>query len=156
MTDKGSRTKSRSKSRSKSKSRVRKSTKELRGQLGELVHDFMRLLVELKIYHWSTTSFARHKASDQCFTDLQGLVDRFMEAVLGASGARAAFTAAMKQHSVLNIPLNRSMHDAYMERQVRQLIETLQRVTFTRTELANIRDEILSALRTCLYLFTLN
>lgn len=141
--------------RSKSKSRTR-STTDLRGQLGVLLHDFMRVLVELKIYHWSTDSFARHKASDQCFTDFQGLVDRFMEAALGATGARSAFATAIKQRSVLSIPLHRSMRDTYMEGRLRQLIQSLQRATFMRIELANIRDEMLSALRTCLYLFTLD
>ena len=124
--------------------------------IGAWVQNLMRLLVELKIYHWGTESFARHKASDQCFTDLQTLIDRFMEAFLGSRGARPLFEAGLKhQHPVLQVPLRLSLNDRFLEDELRHSIEFLREVHFTQTDLMNIRDEMLSVLHTCLYLFTL-
>jgi hypothetical protein len=122
-----------------------------------LVHELLRILVELKIYHWSTLSFARHKASDQCFTTLQTLTDQFMEAVLGLSPqARKVFQADLAAQPVLTVAVKAASTDKVMEARLLRLEQMLRASRFTATDLANIRDEMLTAVHTCLYLFTLD
>jgi hypothetical protein len=115
-----------------------------------VLHEFLEILVELKVYHWSTLSYARHKASDQCFTDLQGLIDKYMEVLLGI----VPRTKVFHKQPALRIDLHRATSDTHMMSRIRQLIRTLQKKKLPQ-DLANLRDEMLTVLHTCLYLFSL-
>lgn len=115
-----------------------------------VVHEFLCILVQLKIYHWSTVSYARHKASDQCFVDLQGLIDRYMEALLGTASRKRVFGNL----APLKIDLKQACGDAYMTKRIASLIHKLDRAKLPK-DLANLRDEMLTTLHTCLYLFSL-
>lgn len=115
-----------------------------------LLHDFFCILVELKVYHWSTRSFARHKASDQCFTDLQGLIDKYMEATLGRVPRDQIFNGIKPLH----VNLNAAKSDKYIESRLQNFINRLE-VARLPPDLANIRDDMLTTLQTCLYLFSL-
>lgn len=122
-----------------------------------LAHELLRTLVELKIYHWSTTSFARHKASDQCFTTLQTLTDQFMEVFLGQNAqARKGFQSDLTANPMLTVAMKAAAADRGMEARLLRLEQLLRASRFTATDLQNIRDEMLSAVHTCLYLFTLH
>lgn len=115
-----------------------------------LLHDFLQILVELKVYHWSTLSYARHKASDQCFLDLQTLIDKYMETLLGMVSRKKVF----QKQAVLKVDLNKATSDAHMVARIRKLMHTLEHKKLP-SDLANLRDEMLTVLHTCLYLFSL-
>jgi hypothetical protein len=42
----------------------------------------------MKVFHWRTTSYPRHVASDAFVTQFDTLVDRFMEVYIGRYGRR--------------------------------------------------------------------
>jgi hypothetical protein len=50
--------------------------------INNLVKFFFTLQLNLKLYHWNTTSYSRHKASDQFGERLLSLIDRFVEVLL--------------------------------------------------------------------------
>ena len=54
--------------------------------MSDFVLFFFDLINNIKFYHWTTTSFARHKASDELFTSLVELSDKFMEVYMGKYG----------------------------------------------------------------------
>ena len=39
-----------------------------------LVHDMLELSAQIKLYHWQTKSYARHKASDSLFSEMNDLI----------------------------------------------------------------------------------
>ncbi len=50
------------------------------------VNLFLGLLAQLKVVHWQTKGFARHKAFDETYGELNELVDEFMEQAMGKYG----------------------------------------------------------------------
>lgn len=108
---------------------------------------------QIKIYHWQTMSFARHKATDDLVESLDGNIDKFTEVYMGKYG-RPHFTSKnskielydasdKKGHIVIEECINWMMSD---------LPKRLKR---TDTDLLNIRDEIVGDLNKARYLFTL-
>jgi hypothetical protein len=52
-------------------------------ELNKIVKFFFTLQLSNKLYHWRTNSFARHKATCGFDDILPGLVDKFVEALIG-------------------------------------------------------------------------
>jgi hypothetical protein len=115
------------------------------------VHEFLSVLIELKIHHWSTMSFARHKATDQCFADFHTLVDKYMEALLGQVSRKQIF----KQIDALHVDLKSACSASHMKNRILKLIRGLEQKKLPQ-DLANIRDDMITTLHTCLYLFSLH
>jgi DNA-binding ferritin-like protein len=44
---------------------------------------FLEILLMVKLYHWKTTSYAVHKATDEFYTKLNENMDSFIEMLLG-------------------------------------------------------------------------
>ena len=51
--------------------------------IGEIALNFMFIRDQVKIYHWTTTSFARHKSSDALVASLSDKMDKFLEIIQG-------------------------------------------------------------------------
>lgn len=107
----------------------------------------------IKLYHWQTTSFARHKATCELHSSLQDLVDQFIEVYMGRY-QRPNFPQGFKLHIKESSDL--SAQDTLL-----QYIDFLKNELPTYlqsndTDLFNIRDEMLSNLNKTLYLFTLS
>lgn len=118
-----------------------------------LVNTFFHMLDNLKLYHWKTTSFARHKATDSLHEDMSDLVDKFMEVYIGKYGRT-------KINSMSSIPL-KNMNDDNAEEMMQVWIKFLESglsdfLDEYDTDLLNIRDEMLGLMNKTLYLFTLN
>jgi len=59
----------------------------------EIVQKFLVLLNTVKLFHWKTTSFAAHKASDELYSSLNSNIDKFVEVLLGKlNGERVQLT----------------------------------------------------------------
>ena len=107
----------------------------------------------IKLYHWQTTSFARHKATCELHGALQSLVDDFIEVYMGRY-ERPIFENGFK----MNI---QELTDVSAVETIQQYINFLKNdlpknLESSDTDLLNIRDEMLSNLNKTLYLFTLN
>ena len=116
----------------------------------QLICLFLEFLNNLKVYHWKTTSYARHKASDDCFQKLQPLIDQFVEVCTGKHGRKVLLSGQGKQSCEM-IQLTDKTVVAY----VTQFRKFLENLTIKDADLENIRDEMVAELNQCLYLFTL-
>jgi hypothetical protein len=110
---------------------------------------FFKLAVHLKLYHWNTSSYARHIASGTLFDGIILAMDNFIEVYQGRYGK--VFT-----HVEMNI-------DASDDSQIIKILNEAK--TFfsglteelnpeTDTDLLSIRDDILAQINKTLYLFT--
>jgi len=117
--------------------------------INEIVKFFFTLQLNIKLYHWNTTSFARHKASDEFGEKLLGLVDRFVEVFIGRYQAKP---------NLSNIKIDSAfLTDEGSENLLiksRKYLEDLSNI-IKDTDLLTIRDELLSEVNQTLYLYQL-
>jgi len=117
------------------------------------IHFFFTLRDQIKLYHWQTTSYARHKATDDVIKALDEHIDLFVEVYMGKYG-RPNITRATNTVQV------RNMSEGTAVKFVKEGIDFLQgpltkSLKGSDTDLLNIRDEMLGNLHQLLYLFTL-
>lgn len=121
----------------------------------EIIVVLMTLRDQIKIYHWQTSSFPRHKSTDDLVGKLDENIDKFVEVFIGKYG-RPKFGRSTSSIKI------RNFHDkegpAYIKQYIKWLSTSLPKSLnkSADTDLLNIRDEILSDLNQTLYLFTLN
>lgn len=113
---------------------------------------FFELQLNLKMYHWTTMSYANHKATNKLYEKLSDLIDSFVEKYMGA------FSRPVLR-SGTNIPIQ-NMNKAKYVRLLRSaqdyLRSDIQKIIEKNSELLNIRDEILSEIDQALYMATLS
>jgi len=114
--------------------------------LADVVTMFLTIQNNIKIYHWTTKTYARHKAADELYGKLDQLFDRFIETYIGRyeKTRLTISTLTVKQH------LDKDML-SYLE-DTRKNIEA---IPTSNGDLSNLKDEILSALSQGIYLFRL-
>ena len=121
----------------------------------EITVKFLEILLMIKLFHWKTTSFATHKATDELYASLNTNIDTFIEVLLGKSGSR---TDLLSNKNIALIDLN-------SQEQLKSKIDSIKSYlvdldsnkglrTMSNTDLFNIRDEILGDLNKFLYLLT--
>jgi DNA-binding ferritin-like protein len=117
------------------------------------IHFFFHLREQIKLYHWQTALYARHKATDDVIKSLDEHIDLFVEVYMGKYG-RPNITRATNTIQIKNMT----------EKTATKFIkDCLAHMTgaFTRsikgidTDLLNIKDEMVGELNQLLYLFTL-
>jgi hypothetical protein len=118
------------------------------------VHFFFTLRDQVKLYHWQTTSFARHKATDDAIKALDELIDAYVETYAGRYG-RPKLTAKTNTIHVNNL------HDKTIVPFLRKCIQHLAKdfvagLNPMDTDLLSMRDDMLAELNKLLYLFTLH
>lgn len=121
---------------------------------GEDIHFFFTMREQIKVYHWQTHSFARHKATDDVLDALDKTIDEYVETYMGKYG-RPRLNAKTNTVKIGN------MADATAARFIKSCIAHLQgplvkRLKPTDTDLVNLRDEMLGELNKLLYLYSLN
>jgi hypothetical protein len=146
------------KNRSKSKTLKYKKNGGIPGLAKLVIPKFLEMINTIKIYHWKTSSYATHTATDQLFGDLNKKTDEFVEVMLGKS--------EINRDSVLKFPsvkMEMFSSNAECRKQVEGyktfLIDLPKNKNFngmTNVDLLAIRDEILALLNQFLYLLTLH
>jgi hypothetical protein len=117
---------------------------------GDIVSELLTIRNQIKLYHWQTGSFARHKATDDLTAALDTNIDTFVEVYMGKYG-RPKVTKSLKLHN-----FSESAAKTFVSKQTKFLSSVLPRkLKTTDTDLLNIRDEILADVNKVLYLFTL-
>lgn len=112
---------------------------------------FFHMSTTIKTYHWQTTKYARHVASDSLHSTLLELIDQFVEVYIGRY-RRPTYTGFRLNVQVLNdenIVGTLQRYIDFLKTDVPSILDA------NDTDLMNIRDEMLSALNKTLYLFTL-
>lgn len=115
---------------------------------------FFTMREQIKLYHWQTKSFSRHKATDDAISSLDGHIDKYVEVYMGKYGRP-------KMSSKTNTVKVQNLTEANIQRFIKQCINVLQTTLVKQlkpndTDLVNIRDEMLAELNKLLYLFTLH
>jgi hypothetical protein len=116
-----------------------------------LVIMFLRMLNTVKLYHWKTSSYAQHKATDELYSNLNSSIDSFVEIMLGKDGSRVNLT------NVKSIPLHDYADLSGFKQEVdmyKEYLINLQVNAKKDTDLLNVRDEILGHLNQFTYLLT--
>lgn len=145
------------KSNKSNKSKSRKSSKSGIKEEKDIVIHFLEMLNTIKLFHWKTTGFAVHKATDDLHSKLSGNVDSFVEIMLGKHGGRLNF----QSNTTLTVRDYGSTATGSFKQEMDKYKELLQGLTASLdaskdSDLLNIRDEMLGHLNQFLYLLTLN
>jgi hypothetical protein len=130
--------------------------------IADRILSFLELLNTVKIYHWSTHSYATHKATDELYKKLSELVDSFIEIYIGHCSRRGGSAGV----PVFRFPSSKSACIAFCEcksidafrKVLDDNIADLEAMTDSLngyTDLVNIRDEMVGALAQALYLCSL-
>jgi hypothetical protein len=114
---------------------------------------FFQLRDQVKLYHWQTHLYARHKATDEVITALDGLIDLYVEVYMGKYG-RPTITRTTNTIQIKNMADKTAMK--FIKDCLAYINGPLSRsLKATDTELINIKDEMLAELNKLLYLFSL-
>ena len=121
----------------------------------KIVTMFLQMLNTVKVYHWKTTSYSQHKATDELYSNLNENIDSFVEIMLGKKGDRVNLTGQK------SIPLldytNLNDFKKEVEKYKAFLINMNKDAGLNITnnsDLLNVRDEILGNLNQFTYLLT--
>lgn len=112
-----------------------------------IVYEFLKFQLYIKIYHWQTYQYSRHKSSDQLYEDFNKKMDEFIEIYMGYIGKRIDV-----KNKIIKLE---NLNDKKIVRLLKQFIKFLNKLKNLSTDLLNIRDEILGLIHQTLYLFTL-
>ena len=116
-----------------------------------IVTMFLQMLNTVKLYHWKTSSYAQHKATDELYSNLNSTIDSFVEIMLGKTGGRVNLTGTK------SIPLLDYTDVSGFKREIeiyKDYLIGLQVNGGKDTDLLNVRDEILGHLNQFTYLLT--
>lgn len=121
----------------------------------EITVVFLEMLLMVKLFHWKTTSYATHKATDDLYTKLNANIDSFIEVLLGKTGLR---TDLMGNKNIRLVDLSSAES---LKREIEAfkgylvgLNDNAAMKKMSNTDLYNIRDTILGDMNQFLYLLT--
>ena len=118
--------------------------------INHLTKVFFTLKLVNKLYHWNTTAYPRHIASDRFDGVLEDIIDKFMEVFIG----RYKIKPMIHKISIEDVLVtDKGIESAY--KQTRDILSQMQN-TIPDSDLLNIRDELVGEINKNLYLFTLN
>lgn len=118
---------------------------------GDIVTAMMTIRDQIKLYHWQTRQFSRHKATDDLVAKLDANIDMFVETYMGKYG-RPRVSKSIKIYN-----FSEDAARTFVKQQRQFLSRVLpRRLKAEDTDLLNIRDTILGDINQVLYLFTLN
>ena len=120
-------------------------------ELNSLTIRLLQVINKMKIYHWQTKSYARHKATDSFLQKFEPLVDRLVEAIQGGLDIRIQFNTDKC------VGVNNCSEDGaeVLLKDFRNELTNINQKLFTHPEFAQIRDDMLEVVDVTLYLFTL-
>ena len=109
----------------------------------------VEIQTQLRFFHWQTKSYARHQAYGMVYDEMDGLIDSFVESMMGKYGRVPALP--------INI-LNRNEKDitSFIDETIMYLIGLSNIFDSVKdSDLLNIRDEMLGLFNKLRYLLTL-
>jgi len=125
-------------------------------RLGDIIQYFINYKENVRVYHWQTKRYARHVASGEHYSSVDGLIDQFVETLQGKYGR-----VYLSNKVVLGNNSDEQIIE-FMKKFAEYLIEEIPKILDSKkdSDLLNIRDEILGDINKNLaascYLFTLN
>lgn len=119
------------------------------------IHFFLNLRSQIKLYHWQTFQYARHKATDSVLEEIDDVTDSFVEIYFGKYGRSKL---SNKYASVILKNMSDKEATIFVKSCITYLIEDVTASLDAKkdTDLLNLRDELIGHLNQLLYLFTLH
>jgi hypothetical protein len=113
---------------------------------------FFQVQCNIKINHFQTLKYSRHKATDELLDILLDLSDKFVEVYLGHYNTKPNFVGKFRVN-IINVD---DMDIFKLLEEFRMILRSFDNKLTKDTELLNIRDDMLAAVNRTLYLFALN
>jgi hypothetical protein len=114
---------------------------------------FLCMQCQVRIWHWQAGSYAEHKALGHLYDDLSELADKFVETFAGHAGvpkARDSFNLSCSNHSGI------ASICSWLDEKIAWLKDELpNQVGEARTDLLNIRDEMVASINKAKYIIRL-
>lgn len=115
----------------------------------EMASSLVAIQTQLRFFHWQTKSYARHQAYGGTYEAMDGLIDTFVEVLMGKYGRVPAIPFKIYNRNEKDIT-------AFIEETITYLLSLNNELNpQTDTDLLNIRDEMLSEFNKLKYLITL-
>jgi hypothetical protein len=116
----------------------------------KLIEYFLGLLGQIKVFHWATQEYSKHKALDDLHSTMSGLVDKLIEVFIGRYKKQPLqnFKIEMGAHSDL------SKLDKFLEGE-RENIRKLHTQFKSVSELQSVVDDMLLSMNQSIYLCNL-
>ena len=127
-------------------------TRDSQKFINHLVKLSFILNMTVRLYHWNTTSFARHKAADEFVSGLSEVTDKLVEVFIGIYKIKP---------DINNITLEPLNKEYLTDDGIVNLLATSKKlfitesVNITDSQLLNIHDELIALIDQTLYLFEL-
>jgi len=117
----------------------------------KIIQNLLTIVNQLKYYHWQTDSYSKHKALGKAYDTLNGLVDDFVEILLGKYGKELS-PISINIKTELELDYNSAIEEIsnYLSYELSNILDEKD------TDLLNIRDEMLATVNKTKYLLTLN
>lgn len=115
-----------------------------------MIDKLLGLQTQLRVFHWQTASYSEHKALGKAYEALDGLIDTFVETWMGATGQKITAGFKLTLVDYKNKAASDLLNQAYTF-----LTGELEESLKGRSELLNIRDEMLAVVQHTRYLLTL-
>lgn len=116
----------------------------------KVIEYFLGLLNQIKLFHWSTSSYAIHKALDDFHSSLSDKIDNFIEVYIGKFKKQPFKNFKINMEAVSDI----TKLDKFLESE-REQVRKMHNQFKTASELQNILDEIMSEFNKTIYLCNL-
>ena len=130
-----------------------------------VVSPLLTILNQIKVYHWQTNSFSEHKALDMAYEQFEESIDEFIEKYQGIFGrvksASGSFLLELENLQTVNSPTEEVPETVGLQGKIDQWIAYLKSFSNdsdigNKTDLLNIRDDMLGTLNQLKYLITLD
>ncbi len=114
----------------------------------QLFEYFLGLLVQIKIYHWSTMSYSTHKALDDLHSSLSSNIDEIMEIYIGKFNRQPIepFEVQMRANSDVSDIIG------YLENERENIRGMRTKLFKTSSEIQNLIDNMLGSISRTIYL----
>jgi len=115
-----------------------------------LIQPLLQFHAQLKVWHWQTTSFARHNAFGDAYEAIEDPIDSLVEAAIGRYGREALNGVVLNVKGQVD---DRTVIGIITE--FKQYLDGLGAEFRTASDLLNLRDDILGHVDQLLYRLTL-
>jgi hypothetical protein len=126
--------------------------------IGEVAMYFFTFRDQMKIYHFQTTSYARHIAIDNFVNLLSNQLDTYLETLQGTAGMKMVIPDTMSDIGLMNMDekVSIDMLNAFKNWVLNDLPILSNNFEDNYKDLQNVQEDILSNINKTLYLFMLN
>jgi hypothetical protein len=119
--------------------------------MDNFLNQLLHIEQQLRILHWQTRSFSRHKGFGKTYDALGDLIDTFMEAYMGMYGR-----PELTEKTIVIENLDEMAVSEFVDESIDFLLSFNQKFDKEKdSDLLNIRDEMMAKMKSLRYFLTL-